>query len=68
MNAITVYCGEWFRKTAIRNVSEATLRRDTEWCNTLPCKILTYLILQEAFLKEVKKLAVLENVQFHIAI
>lgn len=54
--------------TAIRNVSEATLRRATEWCNTLPRKILNYRTPQEAFLEEVKKLVDLESVRFHIAI
>ena len=54
--------------TAIRTVSEATLRRATEWHNTLPRKILNYRTSQEAFLEEVEELVDLESVQFHIAI
>ena len=42
--------------TAIRDVSEATLRRATDWCNALPRKILNYRTPQEAFIEEVNKL------------
>ena len=42
--------------TAIRDVSEATLRRATDWCNTLPRKILNYRTPQEVFIEEVNKL------------
>ena len=42
--------------TPIRDVSEATLRRATDWCNALPCKILNYRTPQEVFIEEVNKL------------
>ena len=54
--------------TPIHTVSEATLKRATDWCNTLPRKILGYRTPQEAFLDEVKKLTEVASVQFHIAI
>ena len=42
--------------TPIRDVSEATLRRATDWCNALPRKILNYRTPQEVFIEEVNKL------------
>ena len=54
--------------TPIRDVSETTLRRATDWCNSLPRKILNYRTPQEAFVEEVKKLVDLQSVQFDIAI
>ena len=54
--------------TPIHTVSEATLKRATDWCNTLPRKILGYRTPQEAFLNEIKKLTEIASVQFHIAI
>ena len=54
--------------TPIRDVSETTLRRATDWCNSLPRKILNYRTPQEAFVEEVKKVVDLQSVQFDIAI
>ena len=54
--------------TPIHTVSEATLKRATDWCNTLPRKILGYRTPREAFLDEIRKLTDVTSVQFHIAI
>ncbi len=40
--------------TPIHTISETTLKRATNWCNTLPRKILGYRTPQEAFLDELK--------------
>ncbi len=52
----------------IHTVSEAALKRATNWCNTLPRKILGYRTPREAFLDEIRKLTDVTSVQFHIAI
>lgn len=55
--------------TAIKDVSNETLKRAMEWSNNLPRKILGYKTPQEAFLSEVSDFLNLSpSVQFHIAI